>query len=83
MAGDIFKCSKCDSKMTRGFIVDSDRHTSSLSSYHYSLWVEGEPKQEKGFFGGAIASLDISAQKKFVIRAARCEKCGFLDLYAV
>lgn len=80
---DFYRCGKCKGEMKRGFIVDANHRDSFYEYYHYSFWVEGEPVHETGIFGGKSSSLDISRQRKFVIRASRCTNCGYLELYAV
>lgn len=69
--------------MTKGYMVDSDKNESFFPTYYYSHWIEGEPENEEGLFGGKISSLKVDNKKKFVVRASRCTKCGYLDLYAV
>ena len=82
MEVDFFKCSKCGGRMTKGYMVDSDRIGSSISSFDYSHWIEGEPEYSEGLFG-QTKNLNVDNKKKYVIRASRCTKCGYLDLYAV
>lgn len=71
------KCSKCGGTMTRGFVADRDRVT-----YYEAKWVEGDPEHDQlfGFVGESVATFD---RQNFVVRSMRCEKCGFLELYAV
>lgn len=43
-------------------------------------WVEGEP-EFNSFLGDVEVNVDT--KKKYTVRALRCGKCGFLELYAV
>ena len=64
-------CPKCGSPMTTGFILDrGDKGTAT------SDWVEGAP--EKSFWSG----IKLKGRRRFTIVADRCERCGFLELYA-
>lgn len=80
---DFFKCAKCGGRMTKGFMVDSDRNQHVASNYLFMLWVEGEPEHEESIFGGKLSSLEIENKRKHVVMASRCTRCGYLDLYAV
>jgi hypothetical protein len=80
---DFFKCAKCEGRMTKGFMIDSDRRQSLDSVFYYMYWIEGEPRHEDALFGGKMSSLDVDNRKKYVVMASRCTKCGYLDLYAV
>ena len=64
------KCPKCGSPMITGYLVD---HNQSLKVLD---WVEGAP--EKSFWTG----LKIKDRRNFPVVADRCERCGFLELYA-
>ena len=55
--------------MTTGFILDQNQGPK------VSNWIEGRP--EKGFWG-----MKVKGRRQFEINADRCEKCGFLELYA-
>ncbi len=70
--------------MARGYMVDGSRSASASNIYNYypSYWVEGEPRKGETLFG-ASESLNISGAAKFMVRALRCEGCGFLENYAV
>jgi predicted nucleic-acid-binding Zn-ribbon protein len=72
-----FKCGKCGANMVRGFIADK----SELHFFH-SYWVEGEPATRE-LFGIKGANLDIQGRNRFALRSLRCEKCGFLEVYAI
>ena len=66
-------CPKCQGRMTEGFIVDSgDYGTASVST-----WQGGEPK--KSFWTG------LKQDKKAQIQVTtwRCDRCGFLENYAL
>ena len=68
--------------MTRGFNIDLSRE-SNLSSYYHTYWIEGEPTYNESLFGGKMDSLDISGRRGYYIRALRCERCGYLENYAI
>jgi len=55
--------------MVKGFAADKADHY-----YMKLVWIDGEPKQ---------ASLLGIQGDNIDIRGLRCEKCGFLELYAV
>lgn len=76
-APEQFKCTKCGGRMIKGFIVDF-----SNNSYFPNHWVEGEPERSK-LLGVTGINLDISNKQKYTVKALRCEKCGFLESYAV
>lgn len=63
------RCPKCDSPMTTGYVMDS------AQSPQPSEWIEGAP--EKRWWG-----LQTKNRRRFPITADRCERCGYLELYA-
>ena len=63
-------CPKCASPMTTGFLLDS------AQSPNTTEWVEGPA--EKQFWTG----LKLKGRRRFPVVADRCERCGFLELYA-
>ena len=63
-------CPKCGSPMTTGFLLDN------AQSPKPTEWVEGAP--EKSFWIG----LKLNNRRRFPVNADRCERCGFLELYA-
>ncbi|MFL5385237.1 MAG: PF20097 family protein [Longimicrobiaceae bacterium] len=63
-------CPKCGSPMTSGFLLDMK------DSATVTDWVEGAP--EKSFWTG----LNLKGRRRFPVVADRCERCGFLELYA-
>ena len=66
-------CPKCQGRMTEGFIVDSgDYGTASVST-----WQGGEPK--KSFWTG----LKQDKKAQLQVTTWRCDRCGFLENYAV
>ncbi len=69
--------------MTKGYMIDSDRRQHAGSMFYYMHWIEGEPMHENALFGGKTSTLDVDNQKKYVVMASRCTRCGYLDLYAV
>jgi hypothetical protein len=56
--------------MTTGFLLDS------AQSPRTTEWIEGAP--EKSFWSG----LKLTGRRRFPVNADRCERCGFLELYA-
>jgi len=63
--------------MLRGFAVDRSQQ------YYMNLtWADGEPENSQ-LFGFKGSNLDLNDKLQYVIRGLKCEKCGFLDLYAV
>jgi predicted nucleic-acid-binding Zn-ribbon protein len=77
MANNEFQCVKCGGPMRLGFVSDNEG-----STFYESYWIEGEPVRKK-LFGISGINLDIDGQRKFKIKALRCEKCGYLESYAV
>ncbi|KXK03429.1 MAG: hypothetical protein UZ17_ACD001001238 [Acidobacteria bacterium OLB17] len=77
MADDVYKCVKCAGEMVRGFIADY-----SERSYFLAKWAEGEPVNPTflGITGTNVEMLDRPTKD---VRALRCSRCGFLELYAV
>ena len=63
-------CPKCGSPMTTGFLLDADQGSKTTD------WIEGAP--EKSFWG----HVKLKGRRRFPVNADRCERCGFLELYA-
>ena len=63
-------CSKCQSVMKEGIIVELTRSGRTASKWH--------PKPEKSFWMG----IKLKRNQLQPINAFRCEKCGYLELYA-
>jgi hypothetical protein len=55
--------------MTTGFLLDADQGAKTTD------WIEGAP--EKNFWG-----MKLKGRRRFPVSADRCERCGFLELYA-
>jgi predicted nucleic-acid-binding Zn-ribbon protein len=64
-------CPKCGSPMTTGFLLDSADKANKATD-----WIEGAV--EKSFWTG----VKLKDRRRFPVMADRCEKCGFLELYA-
>jgi len=64
------KCPRCGSQMTIGYLLDQGQAAQAAE------WIEGEP--EKHWLTG----LNFKNRRRFPITADRCERCGFLELYA-
>lgn len=77
MTQQAYKCGKCGESSTHGFIVDYSDNSDFLVR-----WVEGEPHQMVRF-GITGRNLDTAGRRQFGVRSMRCERCGFLELYAV
>ncbi|HMT08411.1 MAG TPA: hypothetical protein PKA82_10435 [Pyrinomonadaceae bacterium] len=72
-----YDCSKCGGAMVKGYAADRAEH------YFMKLaWVDGEPKQAS-LLGIKGHNIDVSREQRREVRGLRCEKCGFLELYAV
>jgi hypothetical protein len=56
--------------MTTGFLLDQGHAPTPTE------WIEGAP--EKSFWQG----LRLKQRRRFPVVADRCERCGFLELYA-
>ncbi len=65
-------CSKCQSAMEEGFIVDKGDSNSAGVSH----WVAGSP--DKSWWGA-----NIKGREKLMVIAFRCTRCGFLESYTV
>lgn len=66
------RCSKCDGRMSEGFVLDQGQHT-----VHVSTWQAGTPK--KSFWQG-IKQVKTSQKP---VSTFRCDRCGYLESYAV
>ena len=66
-------CPKCQGRMTEGFIVDSGDYGAAT----VSTWQGGAPR--KSFWTG------LKQDKKAQMQVAtwRCDRCGFLENYAL
>ena len=67
------QCAKCGSAMEAGFIVDYKDYAST----RVETWVEGEPTTS--FWTG----LKIKDRQQFTVTSYRCERCGYLESYAL
>ena len=72
-----YQCVKCGHSSTKGFLVDY-----SQGSDFVVRWVEGEP-QNVTVFGITGKNVETRDRRQFNVRSLRCERCGFLELYAV
>ncbi|MDB5694029.1 MAG: hypothetical protein JWO81_3092 [Alphaproteobacteria bacterium] len=66
-------CPKCDGRMSTGFILDIG-HGGAVT---VSKWQEGAP--QKSFWTG----IKQRKEQQQEIATWRCERCGFLESYAV
>ena len=77
MSDGQFTCIKCGGNMVKGFAADRSEH------YYMRLaWVDGEPIQAS-LLGIQGDNVNINLEERRTVRGLRCEKCGYLDLYAV
>ena len=67
------QCPKCSSVMEAGFFLD---HTNN-ASVKVETWVEGKPT--KSFWMG----LKIKDRRQLCVTSYRCERCGYLESYAL
>jgi predicted nucleic-acid-binding Zn-ribbon protein len=65
-------CPKCEGAMVQGFVPDFHQH----SANRVGGWHEGPPK--KSFWTGT----KVERSEGIPIGAFRCNRCGFLELYA-
>ncbi|MGD9562599.1 MAG: hypothetical protein AB7F88_10890 [Pyrinomonadaceae bacterium] len=72
-----YNCGKCGANMRRGFIAERNNH-----DYYVTNWYEGEPTG-KTLLGIELPTVDTANRGSFGIRSLRCDRCGFLELYAV
>jgi hypothetical protein len=77
MARDVYKCIKCGHSTSRGFGADYSDGANSVAK-----WIEGEPAQ-MSFLSVKGINVETGGRRQFSIRTLRCERCGFLELYAV
>jgi hypothetical protein len=77
MMDETHECPKCKGTMTKGFIVDRTGPLSAIvQAFMQAQWAEGEPKL--GLFG-----VQVGGRRLYRITTYRCEKCGYLEDYAV
>ena len=67
----MLNCSKCDSHMQQGVVVDM-----SYAGILRSMWVEDQAEN------GVIAGIPDHHKRKVNTITYRCSNCGFLDSYA-
>jgi hypothetical protein len=75
------KCSKCGGELVKGYILDTDAPGGAMMNFSpmfftQGRWVAGEP--EPSSFSG----IKWDNREAYKIRAWRCPKCGFIELYA-
>ena len=66
------QCPKCAGSMTEGFVADATHGAIGVSS-----WVEGTP--DKSVWTG----VRLGNKRRAEIATWRCNRCGFLEHYAV
>lgn len=68
-------CPKCGGAMVPGFATSAN--TGASNSYTQpEIWVEGPP--ERSLWTGSR----VKDKQHYTIVATRCNRCGFLELYA-
>ena len=77
MSENAYKCCKCSSEMSRGLIAGR-----SDASVMQTLFVEGEPERAQ-FLGITGDNLNVSGKAIYPLRAMRCTRCGYVEIYAV
>jgi ribosomal protein L37E len=70
-------CSKCGGNARRGFLSERSDRASFIPK-----WIEGEPVRPQ-FLGIKGDNVDVTNRNAFDVRSLRCDRCGFLELYAV
>ncbi|HEX8692403.1 MAG TPA: hypothetical protein VF746_08300 [Longimicrobium sp.] len=65
-------CVKCGTPMDFGFLLDRGESNTRLTLE----WVEGQP--EKSFWAG----LKLKGRRRIPVAAVRCQRCGYVELYA-
>lgn len=68
----ITRCTKCNGRMERGFLVDVTHGGVLLAK-----WVEGAAVVSKW-----LGVRDLKKRRKYAMVADRCGKCGYLEHYA-
>jgi predicted nucleic-acid-binding Zn-ribbon protein len=77
MEESTFQCVKCGGTMKKGFAADKS------AAYTFTLkWADGEPTQAN-LFGITGSNVNIGNTQLRVVYGLRCERCGYLELYAV
>ena len=64
-------CGKCQGRMTEGALVDT-----GYGSYSVLSFQSGKPAVSR-WFGLKVRPKELTA-----VRSMRCERCGYLELYA-
>ncbi len=66
------QCPKCSGSMAEGFVVDATHGGAAVSS-----WIEGAPQRSPW------TGLKLTGTPRSEIATWRCNRCGFLEHYAV
>jgi len=67
------ECSRCHGPMEPGFVMDRGDHNGLATQ----KWVEGVP--EKSFWQG----LKTKGRETREVTTSRCERCGYLESFAL
>ncbi len=73
MTNETIDCPKCNSPMEEGFILDLAHYNTKT----VSQWVEGSP--ERSIWTG----IKTKDREKFQVMTYRCDRCGYLESYAL
>ena len=68
-------CNECGETMQVGYIPDPNYIPRVLRIF----WISGYPKRTRG---ALEKLLSIQRETKYLITAYRCEKCGYVKMYA-
>jgi hypothetical protein len=72
-----FQCVKCGAAMVKGYAADRGD-----ANYFTLKWADGEPAQAQ-FLGITGDNIKYPETPMRAVRGLRCERCGYLELYAV
>lgn len=69
-------CAKCGGTMVKGLAADK-----TYQNYFPMWWLDGDPVHAR-VLGVTGDNLDIGSNERWQMYGLRCERCGFLELYA-
>jgi predicted nucleic-acid-binding Zn-ribbon protein len=71
-------CSKCGTKMERGFLVDLLNKNPVTEIAEQMTWVNGDSVERSSLTGG----VKLKGKSQFTVTTFRCTGCGYLESYA-
>ena len=99
MAQEEYKCIKCGFAASRGFVADYSDGANFVAKWiegalgtdaRLALSLDGVEARRwtlkvgrSSFLGVKGSNIEIGGRRQFSVRSLRCERCGFLELYAV